>query len=97
MSEQTSLDTLGMWEAVTSLPEQLSGALQAAGEAFGDTDAFGGGAGRGAGAGGFRSVAAFGLGTGGAACAAAAALTAPDLAVPFWFGAGSAAPGLRRP
>ena len=97
MSEQTSLDTLGMWEAVTSLPERLSGALQVAGEAFGDTNAFGGNAGRGAGAGAFRSVAAFGLGTGGTACAAAAALTAPDLAVPFWFGTGSAVPAFVGP
>ncbi len=39
-----------------------------------------------------RSVAAFGLGTGGTACAAAAALTAPDLTVPFWVGRGSALP-----
>ena len=45
-----------------------------------------------AGGGAFRAVAAFGLGTGGVACAAAAALTAPDLAVPFWVGHGSAVP-----
>ena len=36
MSEQATLDTLGMWEAVASLPEQLTGALHVAGEAFWD-------------------------------------------------------------
>ena len=44
------------------------------------------------GGGAFGAVAAFGLGTGGMACAAAAALTAPDLPVPFWVGHGSAVP-----
>ncbi len=86
MNERALLDTLGMWEATAGLPEQLSGALRAA------DDAFGGIAPRGGGATAVRAVAAFGLGTGGRACAAAAALTAPDLAVPFWFGRGSAVP-----
>jgi glucose/mannose-6-phosphate isomerase len=75
------LDTLGMWEATAALPEQLSGARQAAEAAF-----------AGLAAGGVRNVAAFGLGTGGTACAAVAALTAPDLTVPFWAGRGSALP-----
>jgi glucose/mannose-6-phosphate isomerase len=75
------LDTLGMWEATAALPEQLSGARQAAHGAF-----------AGLAAGGVRNVAAFGLGTGGTACAAVAALTAPDLTVPFWTGRGSALP-----
>ena len=35
VSEQAYLDTLGMWEAAAALPEQLSGALRAAEEAFG--------------------------------------------------------------
>ena len=95
MSEQASPDTLGMWEAVTSLPEQLSGAVRVASEAFGDTAGSGDTAAFGSGA--FRAVAAFGLGTGGTACAAAAALTAPDLAVPFWFGAGPGLPAFVGP
>jgi len=78
------LDTLGMWEATATLPEQLSGALGAAGDAFGRVTPVGGGA--------FRAVAAFGLGSGGVACAAAGAITAPDLTVPFWVGQGSAVP-----
>ncbi len=77
-------DTFGMWEAAAALPEQLSGALQTAAEAFDGTAPLQRGA--------FRAVAAFGLGTGGTACAAAAALTAADLAVPFWVGHGSAVP-----
>ena len=84
MSERPSLDTLGMWEAAAALPEQLSGALQAAGDAFAGTAPLGGGA--------CRAVAAFGLGTGGMATAAAAALSAADLAVPFWRGDGSTVP-----
>ncbi len=84
MSEPASLDTLGMWEAAAALPEQLSGALQVAGDAFGGTAPLGGGA--------CRAVAAFGLGTGQMAAMAAAALSARDLAVPFWQGDGSAVP-----
>ena len=86
MSERASLDTLGMWEAAAALPEQLSGALRTAGDAFG-TGALSPQAG-----GAFRAVAAFGLGTGGMAAAAAAALCAPDLAIPFWRGEGSGVP-----
>ena len=78
------LDTLGMWEATAALPEQLSEALQTAAEAFEGTAPLGRGA--------FRTVVAFGLGTGGTACSAAAALTAADLALPFWVGLGSAVP-----
>jgi glucose/mannose-6-phosphate isomerase len=84
VSEQASLDTLDMWEAAAALPEQLSGALQVAGDAFGGTVPLGGGA--------CRAVAAFGLGTGQMAVMAAAALSASDLAVPFWRGDGSAVP-----
>ena len=84
MNGAAPLDSLGMWEATAALPEQLSGASRAANDAF---------AGLAAGTGAsVRSVAAFGLGTGGTACAAAAALTAPDLTVPFWVGRGSALP-----
>jgi glucose/mannose-6-phosphate isomerase len=79
-----ALDTLGMWEATAALPEQVSGALGAADDAFARIAPAGGGA--------FRAVAAFGLGTGGMACAATAALTTPDLTVPFWVGHGSAVP-----
>jgi glucose/mannose-6-phosphate isomerase len=86
------IDTLGMWEATAALPEQLAGALRAADNAFAGPAAVGGAAGGGDGRSGVRSVAAFGLGTGGTACAAAAALTAPDLTVPFWVGRGSALP-----
>jgi glucose/mannose-6-phosphate isomerase len=86
VTEQAPLDTLGMWEAAASLPEQLSGALRTAGDALGT------GALSPPGGGVFRAVAAFGLGTGGMAAAAAAALCAPDLAVPFWRGEGTAVP-----
>ena len=79
-----ALDTLGMWEATVALPEQVSGALEAADDAFARIAPLGGGA--------FRAVAAFGLGTGGMACTATAALTTPDLTVPFWVGHGSAVP-----
>ena len=78
------LDTLGMWEATAALPEQVSEALEAADDAFARIAPVGAGA--------FRAVAAFGLGTGGMACAATAALTTPDLTVPFWVGHGSALP-----
>ena len=84
MSEQDFLDTLGLWEATVSLPEQLASALPVAEEALQDAPAL-------ASAGTPRAVAAFGLGTGATAGAIAAALTAPDLAVPFWVG-GSAVP-----
>jgi glucose/mannose-6-phosphate isomerase len=73
-----------MWEATVALPEQLSGARRAADDAFAGLAADTGAT--------VRCVAAFGLGTGGTACAAAAALTAPDLRVPFWVGRGSALP-----
>ena len=79
-----ALDTLGMWEATAALPEQVTGALGAADDAFARIAPVGGG--------GFRAVAAFGLGTGGMACTATAALTTPDLTVPFWVGHGSAVP-----
>jgi glucose/mannose-6-phosphate isomerase len=79
-----ALDTLGMWEVTAALPEQISAALAAADDAFAPIAPVGGGA--------FRAVAAFGLGTGGMACAATAALTTPDLTVPFWVGYGSAVP-----
>ncbi len=78
------LDTLGMWEATASLPEQLVGALQEAATAFSGSalpsrDSV-------------RAVAAFGEGTGGIACQAAAALAAPHLPVPLWVGHGPAVP-----
>jgi glucose/mannose-6-phosphate isomerase len=79
-------DTLGMWEAAATLPEQLSEGSRAA------SDAFGPGAISPGGGGAFRAVAGFGLGTGAAACAAAAAVAEADLAVPFWVGDGSAVP-----
>ena len=84
MSDRPPLDTLGMWEATAALPEQLSGALEIATEAFGGIAPPAGGT--------FRAVAAFGLGTGATACAAAAAHSAPGLSVPFWVGQGSALP-----
>jgi glucose/mannose-6-phosphate isomerase len=89
VSERASLDTLGVWEAAAALPEQLSGALRTAGDAFAGTAPLGGGP--------YRAVAAFGLGTGGMAAAAAAALCAPDLTVPFWRGEGSAVPAFVGP
>ena len=90
MTDGRYLDTLGMWEATAALPEQLSGALRAADDAFARL-APGGGAGA------VRNVVAFGLGTGGMACAAAAALAAPDLTVPFWVGQGSVLPAFVNP
>jgi glucose/mannose-6-phosphate isomerase len=94
MSERAPLDTpdtLGLWEAVAALPEELSGARRAA------DDAFGASAGAGFDGGPVRAVAAFGLGTGGMACAAAAALTTADLPVPLWVGRGSALPAFVDP
>jgi glucose/mannose-6-phosphate isomerase len=73
-----------MWEAAAALPEELAGALRTAGEAFDGTAPLRRTA--------FRSVATFGLGTGGIAAAAAAALSGPDMAVPFWVGGGSGVP-----
>jgi glucose/mannose-6-phosphate isomerase len=88
VSGRPRLDALGMWEATATLPEQLSGALETAVEAFrGITPAPPARA-----EGAFSAVAAFGLGTGATACAAAAALGASDLTVPFWIGQGSALP-----
>jgi glucose/mannose-6-phosphate isomerase len=87
------LDTLGMWEATAALPEQLSGALRTADEAFAGLASGAGSVGSGA----VRTVAAFGLGTGAMACAGAAALAAPDLTVPFWVGQGSALPAFVNP
>ena len=87
MNGPAPLDTLGMWEATATLPEQLSVANRAAEDAFGELWPGGG-----AGVVPVRNVAAFGLGTGGMACAATAALAAPDLTVPFWVGQGSALP-----
>ena len=55
MSEQGPLDTLGMWEATAAQPEQMSAALGAAEDVFGNIAPA---------AGAFRAVAAFGLGTG---------------------------------
>jgi glucose/mannose-6-phosphate isomerase len=77
-------DSLGMWEAAVSLPEQLSAAHRAAADVFSGAAALE--------RGGFGAVAAFGLGTGGVAAAAAGALTAADRRVPFWVGDGSAVP-----
>ncbi len=87
MSGRASLDrpdTLGLWEAVAALPEELAAARRAADDAFGGIASLG--------AGPVHAVAAFGLGTGGTACAAAAALTTARLPVPFWVGQGSALP-----
>ncbi len=78
------LDTLGMWEAAATLPEQLSEALRAADGAFRRA------ARREAAS--WRAVAAFGLAAGGTACEAAAALTVRQLPVPFWIGHGTTVP-----
>jgi glucose/mannose-6-phosphate isomerase len=89
VGEEAHLDTLGMWEAVAGLPEQLSEALESAREAFGGPAP----APPAAPAGGtVRAVAALGLGTGALACEAVAALGAADLAVPFWVGHGADVP-----
>lgn len=96
VSERVSLDTpdtLGMWEAVSALPEELSAACAAADDAF--DGAFGSVATLGGGP--VHAVAAFGLGTGATACAAAASLSATDLPVPFWVGRGSALPSFVSP
>ncbi len=85
MTDAGYLDTLGLWAAATTVPEQLPEALDTARRAWevlGPKDGAG-----------IRAVAAFGVGTGGIACEAAAALVAPDLAVPFWLGHGADVPG----
>ncbi len=83
MTDRPYLDSLGMWEAATALPEQLRSSFARArealaGAAFAATDV--------------RSVAAFGQGTGATACEAALALAAPHLRVPFWMGHGAEVP-----
>ena len=70
-------DTLGLWESVAALPEELPRALEGARRAF---------AGVLPDAASVRDVAAFGLGTGATACEVAAAVAAPNLEVPFWIG-----------
>jgi len=84
VTDRPYLDSLGMWEAATALPEQLLAALAGA------RDAFAGSALRSAAT--VRSVAAFGQGTGATACEAAAALAAPHLHVPLWVGHGAEVP-----
>ena len=72
-----------MWEAAAALPEQLPRVLEEARRAF---------AGRLPDAASVRAVAAFGLGTAATACEVAAAVAAPSLEVPFWFGRGGELP-----
>jgi glucose/mannose-6-phosphate isomerase len=84
VNRRAYVDTLGMWDATTAMPEQLSDALETAGSAFGASVLPTGAA--------VRAVAAFGQGTGGIACEAAAALVEPQLPVPFWVGHGEAVP-----
>ncbi len=84
MTDTEYLDTLGLWDAAATLPEQLSEALETARHAWEILRPSDGAA--------VRAVAAFGLGTGGIACEAAAALVAPDLAVPCWLGHGADVP-----
>ena len=79
-----------MWEATATLPEQLSGALRTA------DDAFAGSLLSARGRGAFRAVAAFGLGTGAAACAAAAALSGIRPGRALLGRAGVRRPGLRQ-
>ena len=83
MSDRPSLDSLGMWEAASALPEQLLSALAAARDGF---------AGCAPPAATVRSVAAFGQGSGASACEAVAALAAPHLRVPLWVGHGVEVP-----
>ena len=74
MSRPPRLDSAGMWEAACALPEQLTGALEAARRAFGPPTSE---------AVPLSTVLAFGLGTAGTACDAAAALAGPSMSVPF--------------
>jgi len=83
VTDRPYLDSLGMWEAATALPEQLRSSLARARHAL---------AGAAFAAAGVRSVAAFGQGTGATACEAALALAAPHLRVPFWVGHGAEVP-----
>ncbi len=80
MTDRSSPDTLGMWDAAAALPDQLRAALREAQRTFATV------------AEPARAVAAFGLGTAATACEAAAAVAAPDLEVPFWIGDGTAVP-----
>jgi glucose/mannose-6-phosphate isomerase len=63
-----------MWEAATSFPEQLAGALQTARRVFGPPAS---------GSAAPASIVGLGLGTAATACAAAAAIAGPRLSVPF--------------
>jgi glucose/mannose-6-phosphate isomerase len=84
VNHRPSLDSLGMWEAATALPEQLVAALAGARDAFSGSALPVGST--------VRSVAAFGQGTAATACEAVAALAAAHLRVPLWVGHGAEVP-----
>jgi glucose/mannose-6-phosphate isomerase len=83
------LDTLGLWEAVAALPEQILVALDSAGAELGDA--------RLPAAGSVRSVALLGVGAGGQAADAVAALAAGHSPVPIWVGRGYDVPAFVGP
>jgi glucose/mannose-6-phosphate isomerase len=83
------LDSLGMWETTTGLPEHLAHTLQHV------TDVIG--AGSLAGTGALGRVALVGTGSNGTAAAAAAAWAAPGLEVPVWVGQGPLPAAFGRP
>lgn len=88
MSRAPRLDSAGMWEAATSLPEQLADALDTAHRAFGPPTS---------GAPAPTAVVGLGLGTAATACAAAAAIAGPQLSVPFVVCRGAEVPAIVGP
>jgi glucose/mannose-6-phosphate isomerase len=78
------LDTLGMWDAVAALPEQVLSAITASAEVLGDTALPAGD--------GIRAVAIFGMGTSGTAADAVAAYAAHRSSAPVWVGKGYGSP-----
>ena len=89
MSQPPYLDTVGMWEAASALPEQLAETLETAARAFPEDTLPAPGS--------TRAVALFGLGTSATATRAVAALVAPRLPVPLWAGSGPEVPAFVGP
>ncbi len=89
MSPGPRLDSAGMWDAASALPEQLTGALETARRVFGPTATVD--------AEPLRAVVGIGVGTAATACDVVAALAGPALGVPFVVWRGDAVPAFVGP
>jgi glucose/mannose-6-phosphate isomerase len=83
------LDTLGVWDATTGLPEQVRAAVATAGAALAETPL--------PRPGDIRSVVLFGMGTSATAAEAVAAYGAGRASVPIWVGNGYESPAFVGP